>query len=99
MDETFRRQLVRVAHVDARATDQSLEHPGRLRRIVPRTVANREVALELFAARLRIERTADDVRQATESVRHSWYAIDLPEREVGDSHCPTSASGDSSRTR
>jgi integron integrase len=75
-DEQFRRYLVGVAHMEGEEVERAVRDVHEFRRKVPRTVTNRDVALEVFERVLKGDRGEDEVAPALESVRHYWYAVD-----------------------
>jgi len=79
-DGAFRRYLEKIAHFPPDAVNRAVGHLAAFRRLVPRTVANREVAVEVFRRNLAKETTAETVNEAIEAVRHYWYAVDRARR-------------------
>lgn len=79
-DDAYRDYLLTVAHLDARTAATYLAYLERFRRTVPRTVKNREVALEYFERSVGQSESRARVKQALDAVRHYWYAIDRTRR-------------------
>ena len=79
-DSAFRRYLEMIAHFSPDAVDRAVRHLAAFRRLVPRTVASREAAVEVFRGNLAKETTAETVNEAVEAVRHYWYAVDRARR-------------------
>lgn len=79
-DNAYREYLLTIAHLDERTATTYLGYLGRFRRVVPRTVKNREVALEYFERSLRQSEANARVKQALDAVRHYWYAVDRTRR-------------------
>jgi integron integrase len=79
-DDVFRRYLSGIVHFSPEAVDRAVGHLAAFRRLVHRTVANREVAVEVFQRSLARETTPETVKEALEAVRHYWYAIDRARR-------------------
>ena len=79
-DNAYREYLLTVAHLDERTATAYIGFLGRFRRVVPRTVKNREVALECFEQSLGQSESPARVKQALDAVRHYWYAVDRARR-------------------
>ncbi len=75
-DVDFRRYLVDVAHFNPKRAGTAVADVNRFRRLVPRSVESREVALEVFERELGRGAPAETVGRAIESVKHYWYAVD-----------------------
>lgn len=75
-DDRFREYLATVAHLPAERVEACVDVMRVFRKLVPRSVKDRRVALEVFERHVRRVRPEGEVPGALDAVRHYWYAVD-----------------------
>ncbi len=87
-DAEFLTYLVQVAHLTENAAARMVEYVRRFRALVPRSVRDRQVALEAFERALGRTSTAATTSEALEALRHYWYAVDRVRTASPDAPLP-----------